>query len=118
MKRKLLLVGVLVAATLAVLRSGSAAEGFVSMSGNQLHWLCSSDSGTERAGVCFGYALAISDIAAQESPPSTICLPSKVTQKQVMDVVSLYLKQHPEERHHSAVSVAVDALGQAFPCKK
>ncbi|ENR1024819.1 hypothetical protein ACETQ0_004123, partial [Enterobacter hormaechei] len=37
---------------------------------------------------------------------------------QISDVVYQYLKQNPKRRAENASDLAVDALSEAFPCKK
>jgi hypothetical protein len=44
------------------------------------------------------------------------CVPPSVVNDQAVDVVTNFLRAHPEDRHHSAVSLVLQALAEAFPC--
>ncbi|MFJ5427691.1 Rap1a/Tai family immunity protein [Pectobacterium actinidiae] len=48
------------------------------------------------------------------------CIPptGSFTVGQVSDVVGKYVMNHPENRSQSALDVSIQALSQAFPCKK
>ncbi len=87
--------------------------------GNYLYSACTgTSSGAEIA--CNNYIMGIVDalqmIGAAFGAPM-ICNKDVVT-KQLTDVVTNYLRAHPEVRHHSASSLAYAALEQAFPCSK
>jgi hypothetical protein len=87
--------------------------------GNELWSLCTSKGATENS-LCFGYVTAIAEAIGQ---PTGVygwraCFPEQVTRKQVVDVVTRYLDQHPEERHLTAGSLIANALAKAFRCKQ
>jgi TctA family transporter len=44
------------------------------------------------------------------------CHPPGVTAKQVEDIATRFLREHPEWRHLGAVSQVAKALADAFPC--
>jgi Ssp1 endopeptidase immunity protein Rap1a len=46
------------------------------------------------------------------------CSRPGVTLGQTMDVVSKYLRDNPEKLHEPAGLLVLNALGNAFPCKK
>jgi hypothetical protein len=46
------------------------------------------------------------------------CNPGNVTPGQIFKIVSKYLNNNPENLHFSADSLVVQALKEAFPCKK
>ena len=48
---------------------------------------------------------------------SNHCLPGNVTRRQLMDVVTKYLRDNPAQRHLPAPGLVVSALEAAFPCK-
>ena len=68
--------------------------------------------GTWGQGYCAGLILGVSQTS------SRICIPKGVTNKQKILVVEKYLKNTPEELHHSASSLAEHALSLVWPCKK
>jgi hypothetical protein len=43
-------------------------------------------------------------------------MPESVTQGQMVDIVKLWLRDHPHKRHLSAESLIVAALKEKFPC--
>ena len=45
------------------------------------------------------------------------CIPEKVTNKQVLDIVENFLINNPEDRHEQALPFVQFALGKAFDCK-
>ncbi|UDQ77718.1 hypothetical protein LJQ72_09265 [Pectobacterium brasiliense] len=64
-----------------------------------------------------GYTTAIFDVG---SNANLVCahIPNGIVVEQIVDVVGNYVEKHPEERSKSASRIAMDALMQAFPCKK
>jgi hypothetical protein len=64
-------------------------------------------------GMCLGYILGAAD-ALQSA--HKICIPKGVEAAQVLDVVKLYIRQHPEVRHYSASHLVVTALNEKFSC--
>jgi hypothetical protein len=92
--------------------SGSAfAAAF--LTGNDLFTDCSA---TETIGsvICHGYVVGAADAFAGAD---LICIPKNVSQGQVADIVTKFLRDHPESRHYSASSEVLQALMEAFPCK-
>jgi len=84
--------------------------------GNQLHEVCRSAAPYSEA-ICSGYVVGIADVMASDRLNGfTACLPTTVTVRQISDVVSTYLQQHPEMRHYSASSIVAYALSESFPC--
>jgi hypothetical protein len=49
---------------------------------------------------------------------SYFCLPSAVTNGQVIEVFVKYVNEHPEKLHLSSSTQLTDALLQYFPCKR
>lgn len=72
-------------------------------------------SATYLGGVGIGYVQGIAD--ATEGT-SIACIPSSVTAGQVEKIVQKYLAAHPELLHQRASFLVIDALSEAFPCKK
>jgi hypothetical protein len=62
---------------------------------------------------CLGVAAGYSDMLAVNGQ---ICKQHSVTVAQVKDVIVKFLREHPENRHYSAASLAGVALTDAFPC--
>jgi Rap1a immunity proteins len=108
---------VLVAASLSslVIAATTASAGFDD--GNALFERCktyTSDRATEpfNDGVCAGYIVGATDALDRGS---LLCLPD-VTKGQIIDVVILWLRDHPEKRHLGASSLIGAALKEKFPC--
>ena len=64
---------------------------------------------------CMVYSIGVAD-SHTVSTPGWWCPPSNVTSGQVADVVSAYLRNHPEMRHYLAASTVALAIQEAFPC--
>ena len=47
---------------------------------------------------------------------SSFCLTTTRVVKEVVDVVIVYLRDHPEQRNHDASSLVTTALKEKFPC--
>jgi hypothetical protein len=45
------------------------------------------------------------------------CVPDKVGNGQMIDVVKLYLRDHPENRQYSAPTLIMLAFKEKFPCQ-
>ena len=71
---------------------------------------------------CIGYVEGIADaMAAIQAHDGSLqgsraCIPDTVLSTQVRDIVTRFLREHPELRHVSAASVVAHALAEAFPC--
>ena len=76
-------------------------------SGNDLHRWCQGES----VGLCNDeideYGFWYSD---------EHCVPEAATFQQIVDVVKLYLVNHPERRHLNMWQLIGDAVDQAWPC--
>ena len=103
MKRSLL------AAAAALLMATSAQALFYD--GAKMYELCSNERGGRT--VCLGYTAGLSE-ALEVS--KVICPHPNVTIGSMADVITRELADHPETRHHSAASIATNALHKAFPC--
>jgi len=90
----------------------------VFMNGNRLFEMCQNTSVAE----CVGYVMGVSDevdsLASEGIVQKTICMPKDVLPIQAKDVVVQYLTLHPESRHLAAPGLAIQALRQAFPCRR
>ena len=49
---------------------------------------------------------------------NTTCIPEAVTLAQSIRVVHKYLNEHPERLHEHKIILTLDALKEAFPCKR
>src|SRR5262245_55049865 len=69
------------------------------------------------SGACAGYVLGAEDAFDQTNKP--FCVPEGPTgdiAEQLVETVTLYLRDHPETRHLSASSLVAAALKEKFPC--
>lgn len=94
--------------------SAFSAAGDTFFTGDMLHKYCSQSSEN-----CSSYAAGVVDAlitvgAAQKVP--IICLHERTDLGQAVDVITNYLRAHPEKRHVNAASLATVALEHAFPC--
>jgi hypothetical protein len=102
----------------ALLLSGGAeaVEGTV-RDGNMLFDVCQNGKPVPaleafKMGMCVGFVTGVSDTLYG----TTVCGPENVSVQQMVDVVKLYLTNHPERRHLAARDLAANALTEAFPC--
>lgn len=96
---------------LALLVPSLAAAG---QDGNGLHDDCSSPRGSYDEAVCFGYSVGV----AESLNGDDFCIPKGAKAGQAQDVVTKYLRDHPETRHQPAIDLVVKALKAAFPCQR
>lgn len=57
------------------------------------------------------------EVDAVTAAASQYCIPERVTQGQLQDVVVKYLESQPSRRHLPAGILVTVALAEAFPCK-
>jgi hypothetical protein len=82
--------------------------------GNVLYQECTAADSTPQNVFCTGYVTAVSDSLESQR---LICTPKHATAGQAIDIIVNYLRNHPEDRHLAAYSLAKLALMAAFPCK-
>jgi hypothetical protein len=73
------------------------------------------------AGVCVGILQTLGYVQPLLDPKygkAGYCLPQGLADKQEVQVVVTYLQSHPERRQEEGSTLALDALHEAFPCKK
>jgi Rap1a immunity proteins len=117
---------VAVALSCLVVAGPAATEGFID--GNKLFRDCEGGDdprkrqegdpgGLSEWGAGFGFFMGVADAL----DGSSFCLASGntgLTAEQVIDLVKLYLRAHPETRHYGAASQVENALKEKFPCKE
>jgi hypothetical protein len=91
---------------------GTAAGDFVD--GNKLLQHCNEPYGTYSGGFCDGYISGVG--SAFNEMQGFYCFPGGVKAGQVIDLVKLYLTEHPEKRNYGASSLVIAALKEKFPC--
>lgn len=86
-------------------------------SGNTLLYDCSQLEGSFGRSFCAGYVTAIADtLMANDINGFRACFPEGVTNGQIRDVVTTFLRRNPELRHYGAAGLVSEALENAFPC--
>lgn len=108
-----------VAAILSCLLVREAKADFTS--GNQLWDACAADEQKEpvKAIFCTTYILGAGEtfqVLQVANQVRFYCVPPKVENGQVIDVVKLYLRDHPESRQYSSPTLIMLALKEKFPC--
>jgi len=68
---------------------------------------------TTKKGMCIGYITGVADALV---PAGLYCVQSGATAGDVVDVVKLYIQNHPEKRYMTAPKTVVDALVERYPC--
>ncbi len=105
-------------------------------SGNDVYEACTAtDDG--RTGFCYGYTIGVwegvkigaaavlrqTDAVANTEMDGFVntllgvCVPPKVSNRQIIDIYTQHLANHPAMRHNSARLVIIAALKDAFPCQ-
>ena len=84
--------------------------------GNDLQ-TCNQISGPDEERICLAYTKGVLDGVLLYAK-TALCIPQGVTLSQILDIVKLELRDHPESRHYTAASLVVVALAKAFPCPK
>src|SRR6476620_2095156 len=108
-----------VAAILSCLSVREAKSDFTS--GDQLWDACAADEQKEpvKAIFCTTYILGAGEtfqVLQVANQVRFYCVPPKVENGQVIDVVKLYLRDHPESRQYSSPTLIMLALKEKFPC--
>jgi hypothetical protein len=68
---------------------------------------------------CDAYVDGFGDaIEAEGKDHALACIPIAVTGTELRDVLVKFLKDHPEDQHLKASSLATRAFSKAYPCKK
>ena len=113
---------VLVAMALSSLVAGKADANY--FDGNELlawceNWQREPDPGDDLllGGYCGGFVGGVVDVLVNK--PNTFCVPQGrggVRSAQLVEVVKLYLHDHPEKRNLAASLLVMQALKEKFPC--
>lgn len=97
----------------------AAAAAFIAMSaqahfidGNQLLTNIESQTPAERT-FAIGFVTGVVDAAQNE----IVCVPDRVTIKQVVDISKTLLQQNPSIRHKPAAYIVLKAISDVWPCK-
>jgi len=89
--------------------------------GNGLLQSCTNESDRFAYPLCLGYisgAVQQLQLLQMLQPKQFACIPTGVTNGQIVDVVVKYLRDHPENRQWSASFFVTNALVTAWPCAK
>lgn len=106
--------------------------------GNSLYAMCDGAPGSVDEAACVAYiggfrdgmelaahgsarlaGIPIEDraaVAAHIQDVLVYCIPNNAAPRQIVDVVRIYLRDHPAERHRTAFFVTGSAFLSAFPC--
>jgi Rap1a immunity proteins len=69
------------------------------------------------SGACVGYVLGAGDAFDETTKPFCVTEgPNPDIVSEMVEIVKLYLRDHPETRHSSASSLVAAALKEKFPC--
>lgn len=80
--------------------------------GNQLMGNMESQTPAERT-FAIGFVTGVVDAMQNE----IVCVPDRVTIKQVVDISKSYLQQNPSIRHKPAAFIVVKSVSDVWPCK-
>ena len=83
----------------------------------QLFQMCQQKEGSLDGQACMGYIVAIADIMDTTALHGfSACIPAGVTIGQLQKVVTIWLKNNPDDHKYSANSNVASVLAEAFPC--
>jgi len=109
------------AAAIAVAAVVPSAPAHADYTGNDVLKDCSVGA-TWSTGACFGRVIGavkgVQLMASLSGQPAPFCMRDNVTNGQVVDVVTVWLRAHPSERDLDSEVVTSLALRDAFPCAK
>ena len=107
------------AASLALMTfaAPATAQGGMYFSSAKVLKMCQQKPGSIDHAVCMGYIVAIADIMDTTALHGfSACIPAGVTIGQLQKVVTIWLKNNPDDHKYSANSNVADALAEAYPC--
>ena len=78
------------------------------------NYLTESDAGMFTQGVCAGRVNGL--VWALDAVD--FCTPSEANNKQIVRVVVRYIEQRPQRMHENFLSLTVEALKEAWPCRR
>jgi hypothetical protein len=106
----------LAAAALALLCVGTAhAQRVSNVRGTTLMKACTGTSDAQ----CDAYVDGFSDaISAGGKDHALACIPIAATGTELRDVLVKFMKDHPEDQHLKASTLASRAFAKAYPCAK
>ena len=91
-------------------------------SANQLYTICR----VPQSEFCLGYVVGVTDMLRLAQPiletsvghlAPRYCAPDSVTKGQLVDVVTVFLRDRAEHRHEPALELVLAALASKFPCE-
>ena len=101
--------------------SGSAQDQLPAfVTGNRLLEICT----PVQTPSCYAYVEGATDAfqstfsALHMQQHALFCLPQGVTSRQLVDIATNYLRDHPEQRHTVASANVALAFANAFPCPR
>lgn len=93
-------------------------------SGTQLYKFCVTKPAEDPLGggsgmFCLGYLTSMRNVMASGSPLAgqRACIPAKADGNQIVDVVTNYIRSHPDTRHLPAYVLVSRAFSASFPCR-
>nr|WP_314492379.1 Rap1a/Tai family immunity protein [uncultured Pseudomonas sp.] len=116
-----------IAALAGALASGSATAAPVATGNELLQWCKNvlsnneAESTSYTAGYCTAVVITVGDLVKSINhdlgPKLQICVPSGVSNGQMVRILVKYLEANPEKHHINATTLTILATQQAFPCK-
>ena len=116
-----------IAALAGALASGSATAAPVATGNELLQWCKNvlsnneAESTSYTAGYCTAVVITVGDLVKSINrdlgPKLQICVPSGVSNGQMVRILVKYLEANPEKLHINATTLTILATQQAFPCK-
>ena len=115
---KKIIIGALIAAALVLIPTQVKAS--TSNTGNQYMSYCKPDNSHGEEMWCLGYTQAIDHTATMLSlmvGKEYFCPNGSYTVGQTRDIIRRYLYIYPAKRSDVMMSIYIDAMQEAFPCK-
>jgi hypothetical protein len=80
---------------------------------------CNAENGSGLYGMCFSFVGGVLEIISNNQVYGLpVCVPRLTTVGKAADITKKWLTRHPEKNIEAASRAVVEALAEAFPCKK
>ncbi len=90
------------------------------LDGNDLYKMCATPNGQPVKGICIGYVRGfIEGMRGQawiDKTQPVFCIPDNMQYSQAVDIVTIFLRDTPEQRHQDSGILVMAAMAKAYPC--
>ena len=103
--------------TMSFMASSAPAQTGTYFLAEKLNEFCQQKTGSEGDAICVGYVTAIADVMDKYALYGwSSCIPEEAEIGQLTKIVTLWLKNNPDDHGYTANSIVAEALTAAYPC--